>query len=99
MFLKRGCWHPLPGSLGLPFRGGLAKPGQALVVCPPQATPAMIDLHLPPGDHLPGVQQELSSNPPRIWGKWLDSGEQQTIRGFQLPLHPALIQSIAEPSQ
>lgn len=56
MFLKRGCWHPLPGRLGLPFGGGLVKPGQALVVCAPWAASAMPDPHLPPVDRLPGVQ-------------------------------------------
>lgn len=48
----RGCWHPLSSMTGLPFGGELVKPGQALVVCTPQAASALLDLRLPPGDHL-----------------------------------------------
>lgn len=80
---------PLLGRLGLPLKGGLAKPGQALVVRTPWATRAMPDLHLPLGNHLLGVQQELSNDPPQIWGKWLDSGEQKTIREFPATTTPS----------
>lgn len=66
MFSKRGCWNLLLGRLEFPFRGGLVKPQQVLVICALWSDSAMTDLHLPPGDHLPGAQQGLSNDPPRI---------------------------------
>lgn len=57
----------------------------------------MTDVHLPPGDHLPGAQQGLSNDPPKTLGKWLAWCDNKPSEDFKPPLQPDLF--LAEPSQ
>lgn len=84
MFLKRGCWHPLPGRLGLPFGGRTGKNQGSAGGRSPTGSLCLTD------PHLPTAQPGLSNDPPGIWGKWLESSEQQTIVGVQANTTPSL---------